>query len=228
MSARAVDQIIHHLRQAILRGVYPAGSRLPPERTLAENFKVNRLTLRAALAHLQAEGLLWARQGDGLHVLDWRETSGVDLIHHLADFGGIKILVSFLEMRRAMAAEAVALACQRASPPDLGRLRALAALQATETDLDRFIRRDLEFGRGVLRLADNLPMELLLNSVARLYLDHPEISAALLHDQTAIRASYLATIELIAHGDPELARTTVRQALEQIDQAALARLTPKT
>lgn len=44
------------LSEALLRGVYPPGSRLPGERVLCEQVRVSRSTLRLALSQLAAEG----------------------------------------------------------------------------------------------------------------------------------------------------------------------------
>jgi GntR family transcriptional regulator len=52
------------LTDEIQRGGRPAGSRLPPERALAEHFGVSRVTLRRALDELAATGVV-ARSGAG-------------------------------------------------------------------------------------------------------------------------------------------------------------------
>jgi GntR family transcriptional regulator len=58
------------LQEEIQRGGRPAGSRLPPERALAEHFGVSRVTLRRALDELAASGVV-ARAGAG-----WAVASG--------------------------------------------------------------------------------------------------------------------------------------------------------
>lgn len=221
---RAVDLAVEALRGAILAGLYPAGARLPAERNLAESMGINRLTLRAALAQLQTEGLVQPRQGDGVRVLDFRASAGVDLISHLMGIEEPGMIRGFLELRRAIAAEAVAMASVRARPKDVDALEALAELQATEVDRAAFVARDLEFARALLRIADNLAMELLLNTTERVYRARPEIADALHHDLNAVRASYFAVVALIRGGDPEVARRTVREALVAIDDKALVRL----
>jgi len=64
-------QAIHAvLRQRILDGEYAAGSKLPPQQELADEFGVTIMTLRQALANLDAEGLVWAARGKGTFVAD--------------------------------------------------------------------------------------------------------------------------------------------------------------
>jgi GntR family transcriptional regulator len=51
-------QIIAHIEQAIADGELEPGDRLPPERALAEEYGVSRMTVRQALQSLEARGLL--------------------------------------------------------------------------------------------------------------------------------------------------------------------------
>jgi DNA-binding GntR family transcriptional regulator len=56
-------QVSSTLRTAILRGIYPVGSRMPTEEALCERFKVSRHTIREALRQLRADGLIASRPG---------------------------------------------------------------------------------------------------------------------------------------------------------------------
>ena len=107
-------RIAAELAEAIARGVYPPGERLPSEHALAEQFGVNRHTIRRSLASLSSQGLLRVTQGSGTYV----EEFAVDLMlakrtrHHqsmaLAGMrGALRVLGS--ETVRATAAQARAL-----------------------------------------------------------------------------------------------------------------------
>ncbi len=54
----ASDRVRNGLTAQIRSGALAAGQRLPPERELAEQFKVSRMVVREALSALTAEGLL--------------------------------------------------------------------------------------------------------------------------------------------------------------------------
>ncbi|HWI61248.1 MAG TPA: GntR family transcriptional regulator [Symbiobacteriaceae bacterium] len=56
------------LRQAIESGAFPVGEAIPPERELIERYGVSRITVRQALADLEAEGYLLRRHGKGTYV----------------------------------------------------------------------------------------------------------------------------------------------------------------
>ncbi len=64
-------QAIHAvLRQRILDGDLAPGEQLPPQQGLADSFGVTLMTLRQAVAALEAEGLVWAARGKGTFVAD--------------------------------------------------------------------------------------------------------------------------------------------------------------
>jgi GntR family phosphonate transport system transcriptional regulator len=61
-------QIHEQLRNDILNGVLKPGGMLPTEHTLAEQFSVNRHTVRRAISALAEQGLVETRQGSGTYV----------------------------------------------------------------------------------------------------------------------------------------------------------------
>lgn len=62
-------QIYQQLRERILSGSLPPGTRLPPERHLAASLGVNRATVVQAYRELAADGLVAARVGSGTRVM---------------------------------------------------------------------------------------------------------------------------------------------------------------
>src|SRR5450631_1889322 len=75
-----VDAVADRLRGEILAGRLAPGVRLPSERELSLALGVNRLTLRAALARLEAMGLVTTRHGSGTEVAAWRERAGLEAL----------------------------------------------------------------------------------------------------------------------------------------------------
>ncbi|HTI13729.1 MAG TPA: PLP-dependent aminotransferase family protein [Dictyobacter sp.] len=64
------QQIYDHLREAILNGSLPAGSRLPSTRLLARNLGVSRTTVLVAFEQLLYEGYIRGSTGSGTYVED--------------------------------------------------------------------------------------------------------------------------------------------------------------
>lgn len=61
-------QLKEHLQTQIESGVYAAGTRLPSERQLAEDFNLSRMTARQAMQLLSQDGLTQSRVGKGTYV----------------------------------------------------------------------------------------------------------------------------------------------------------------
>lgn len=70
------NRIATQLTDGIARGMHEPGSRLPAEHALAEQFGVNRHTVRRALSSMAAQGLVRMVQGSGTYV----EEFAVDLV----------------------------------------------------------------------------------------------------------------------------------------------------
>jgi GntR family transcriptional regulator len=76
-------QIASRLRQAIARGEYKIGSRIPTEPEIGIRYRVSRITARQAVDALAREGLVTRKQGKGTFVTG-------PLVHHdLLDLRGI-------------------------------------------------------------------------------------------------------------------------------------------
>ncbi len=107
-----VSQISDALRQAILAGDYAPGDRLPSEARLTEAHQVSRTVVREALATLRSDGLIEARQGSGVYVLESEATQPTRHINGAA----LSSVLEMLEIRAPVEAQAARLAAQRRSP----------------------------------------------------------------------------------------------------------------
>lgn len=62
------DQVLEILIERIVNGVYPPGSKLPPENELREEFNVSRSTIRTAVSRLEDRKLVHRQRGVGTFV----------------------------------------------------------------------------------------------------------------------------------------------------------------
>ena len=65
-------QLKQVLQDGIERGMYKPGDRLPSELELIRQYGISRITVRQALAELEAEGLIVRRHGKGTYVAERR------------------------------------------------------------------------------------------------------------------------------------------------------------
>jgi GntR family transcriptional repressor for pyruvate dehydrogenase complex len=228
-----VDAVVERIRGEILSGRLAAGSRLPSERELSLALGINRLTLRAALARLEAMGLVLTRHGAGTIVASWRERAGLDALGALArglpkdDPARGELLAAILEVRRVLAAEAVALAARRATAEDIAGMRAIAEAQRHNLhDPVAMARGDVAFQRAVVRAAGNVGLELILNTFARFPDEHPDLVAQLYDAPQHTLNHYPLVIGLIEARDDRAARDLVRSALEAVDEELVRRHSP--
>ncbi|HEY8080348.1 MAG TPA: GntR family transcriptional regulator [Labilithrix sp.] len=225
-----VDAVADRLRNEILAGRVAAGSRLPSERELSLALGVNRLTLRAALARLEAMGLVSTRHGSGTEVASWRERAGLEALAMVlsslqtGEPAWVELLTSLLEVRRILVSEAIALAAVRHTEEDLAQMRAIAKDLATRIhDPLAFAKGDLMFQRAVIRATRNVGLELMLNSFVRFPEELPDLVAQLYDRRDESIALYDAVIELVKAGDGAAARTAALMAFAAIDEDWLKR-----
>jgi DNA-binding FadR family transcriptional regulator len=217
---RAVDLIVEQLRSDILDGTYPAGSCLPAERKLAEALHVNRLTLRSALSHLEAEGLLLPRHGQGVIVLDYKKTGSIDLVAYIQDN---TVLNDLFALRKSLAAEALAGACEEATINDVNRLRTIAKRQEQTEDPMAFLDGDLHFMQVLVGSSKNLVLQLLFNSFEKITRSRPEITLKMLDNKQQACSSYQALLSLIKLRDPHMARRAILGYLTESDQETFSK-----
>lgn len=240
--ATVVDAITEQLRTGILSGAFPAGALLPPERALAERFGVNRLTLRAALARLEALGLVQAQHGTGTVVRDFRSHGVLETLPQLlrvrmellegtqegtaeATEAYLTLARDVLELRRIIAAEAVALAAVRHTKEDIEQFqKAVAAQEPRIDDVLAFAEGDLEVARTVVRATRNLGLELLFNTIVRLPSQDPTLARAMYPRPKQQFVHYEVLLGLLLSREPERARVVMREALEAFDRLTLARV----
>ena len=127
------ERVASHLRADIVAGRYAPAAQIPTESKLAAGYGVSRTVVREAVSRLKSEGLLASRQGSGVFVQNNApmRTLRIDATASRS----ASAVLHIVELRRAIEAEAAALAAERHSARDLNRLR--AALR----DLDRSVAR---------------------------------------------------------------------------------------
>jgi DNA-binding FadR family transcriptional regulator len=128
----AFEETVERLLTVIKLGMIPAGDRFPPERELAAQLGISRLTLREALAELQKAGYVSVRRGrlGGTFVTYTPPAPGREQVRRLAREDGAK-LADALTFRLAVEAGAAEILAQT-----LGGAEPRAALGAARAGPD--------------------------------------------------------------------------------------------
>ncbi len=146
------DVVFNTLRQAILTGELKPGERLM-EIHLANKLGVSRTPIREAIRKLELEGLVTMIPRRGAEVAQITEKSMNDV----------------LEVRRAMDALCVELACERISEEELSQLRTACDNfeQMVKTkDVKKIARADVELHDIILRATGNSRLIQLVNNLS--------------------------------------------------------------
>src|SRR3954463_7619842 len=124
--ARASSAIAEQIRTAIVTGRVKQGDRLSPERELASQFGVSRVTVRDALRSLEAMGLIAVKVGarGGAFVT---APTGSKVAQTMSDMMMMSATTpeDIVEARLIVELGTVTLACSRASDEDIAHLREL-------------------------------------------------------------------------------------------------------
>src|SRR4051795_8456691 len=125
--SRASTAIVSQIRTAIVTGQLEQGQRLAPERGLAEQFGVSRVTVRDALRALEAMGLVEVRVGARGGAFVTVPTGSV-VGQTMSDMMIMKAITpeDVVEARLVVELGTVTLACARATDDDLAELQDLA------------------------------------------------------------------------------------------------------
>ncbi len=115
---RLADQLYGQLLEGIVSGQLNEGDKLPSENQISRTYDVSRPVIREALQRLQADGLVYSRQGAGTFVKS-RPPEGLIQFAEPSDVAG---LLRCFEARLPFEGAAAALAAQRATPEDIKRI----------------------------------------------------------------------------------------------------------
>lgn len=206
------DEIADLLRGRIHRGELSTGDRLPAERDLALTLAVGRLTLRGALAKLQAEGYLEARRGatGGNFVTELSEPYARWLRRMRENLGDLDDLI---EYRLAVERRAVKLAAVRADESDLERMATAIAMLDAAADAETFRVADSEFHTAIAE-ASGSPRLLAAIEDARGELFAPTDQLRYDNHIDTSRVQHLAIFEALKRGDGDAAAEAVEVHLQ--------------
>ena len=173
--ARASSSIADQIRQAIVTGRLAQGERLPPERELAEQFGVSRVTVRDALRALEAMGLIEVRVGarGGAFVT---VPTGAIVGQTMSDMMMMSAVTpeDIVEARLVVELGTVTLACARAGDEDLRLLSDLSERSVAAIAAKRYTREmSWDFHALVAQAAHNGAIEGLTQSFRSSLSMHP-------------------------------------------------------
>lgn len=212
---RLHEGVVEALALAIIQGELARGQPLPVDAALVERFSVSRTVIREALQALSDRGLVDIRHGSGTYVTSpdrWRllDPSIVRLLERTETFA--LFAQDLVDVRRMFESEAAALAAERATPEEIGRLREIVAdMKLSEENAERYTVLDVDFHTTIIDASHNNIMRGIRDQLASILTAMMRIrqKATLAHG----RAHSTAMHELILTGIEERRPEHTRSAM---------------
>lgn len=209
------QQVAGAIASAITDGQYPIGSRLPSERDLAEEFGVSRPTVREAMIALEIRGLVEARHGSGIYVMEGAEAGAPPLD---LDIGAFELT----EARRLFEGEACALAASVITDEELAELETILADMVGENSLATSIgeQADRRFHLTIARATRNTAIFMVVETLWDIRYRSPLCAAMLTRArQVGVRPlieDHREILDALIQRDPAAARQVMRAHLGRV------------
>ena len=213
------DEAIEKIKDMIVRGELGPGSRLPPEKDLAERLGLSRSSMREAVKALEVIRVLDVRRGDGTYVTSLEPKLLLEAISFVVDLHDDDSLLEIFAVRRVLESHATGLAAQQAGDEDVAALDAEISGVDPDTDIESLVEHDVRFHSTIARLAGNDYLASLLDSLtsqtvrARVWRGLTQAGAV---ERTL--TEHRAILDAIADRDAELATSIAQVHIAGIER----------
>lgn len=205
MSVGLSAKIFDKIRRAIISGVYPIGSKVPPERELAERYGASRFAVREAMAMLSQNGFVETRPQSGTYVKDFYSDGSLDtLVQTLRIRRAIdrRTLVSLLRFRVAVETSAASEAATRMTVNDLAYLAANLERKGDNlSNVEVLTECDYDFHYKIISASGNIISKLVFQTFKPIYSFFTEFYYSLTGTPEASLALNLKLLEALKQGD---------------------------
>ncbi len=173
--------VVEKIREAIKRGDFEPGSKLPSIQELSNKLRVGRSSIREGLRQLQIVGIVTIEPGKGTFVREkfdvniLSESIGYLLTLHQPD------VLHLMEARKIIERGTVALAAEKASEDESEKLCNLLERMKKELDNpDAFAKSSVQFHTTIAKASRNPLLPIFFNSVHELLVREQQAVASLL------------------------------------------------
>lgn len=215
---RVHETIVARIEELIRSGEFRCGDRLPPERKLAELFRVSRHAVREAIRALEERQLVKSHIGNGTYVLEGDEASIVEPLAQAIGLGKNKLREIF-EVRMLLEPQIAALAARTATAADLDKLHELLETQRRQVACGSSTAEiDDAFHHHLARATGNEVLTEVLNQLHGILAESR--SEPLQSPKRAERSlrTHSRILKALEEGNQELAAREMRHHLQQIEQ----------
>ena len=214
-TGRLADQVSEQLKEAILRGRYQTGDKIPSEHQLVSIFGVSRVIVREAIRNLERSGLIEIKRGPtgGAFVQPVRHDAVSQIVQDL--FRHAKGTVDhIMEVRLQIEPIVARLAAERATRGDI-RMLEEAIEGHPESPGKEYVASNINFHRLLADCAHNPIYHILVN----ILMDFTEALIFRLKQEDLVlhdTVSHNKLLKLVRQGDAAKTQEIMRSHLEDI------------
>jgi GntR family transcriptional regulator, hexuronate regulon transcriptional repressor len=214
------QKVANAIAASIQSGLYPPGERLPPERELAEKLDVSRPTIREALIALEIRGIVEARRGSGIYVIQAAPAQAAAANDDL-DVGPFEVS----EARRLFEGESAALAAAIITDEELAELEKLLEAIGANVDNELGERADRDFHIAIAEATQNPAIATVVETLWDMRYRSP--LCKLMFDRARRAGSkprlddHREIFDALKARDPKAARSAMRAHLDRVINALL-------
>jgi len=207
--AGITELVVQRIKELLGRGELKAGSRLPPERELADMLHISRPSLRTALKALSVMGVIHAKPGAGTYIAKSLPEVFTEPMHFMTLINNTSVEELF-EARLIIEAGLAELAAERASESDIAALiEEVEEMKAKTGDPEEFLKHDVRFHQAMARAANNKLMGGVMDTVAQLLFHIRRQTIARANDLEAAIEWHEKIITAMQKHDPKRAKDTI-------------------
>lgn len=168
------DLFVDEMKRMILTGELKAGTKLAPERQLADESGVSLAVVNAAITRLTSLGLLKVKPRKGVFVADYVREGNLDTLKEVVEFSGGKlgpeIIIPVAACRRGIETGAAREACRNISDEDLEVLSGLLDKAADPENIDDMPQMAFDFYHNIAIAGKNPYYPMIIRSFESMYL----------------------------------------------------------
>ncbi len=216
---RLYNTVARSILELIEKGIYPAGSRLPAERSLAEQFNVSRVTVRQALVALQARGKIDIKTGSGVYVLEASDPGN----ENLSRINAFEVT----EARSLFESEVAALAALNITDEELDELSGYIEKMATNNPDDEAAAElaDRDFHLTIAAASRNSAARHIVELLWKLRTELPKVKevydSVCLEDTSQRGDEHMEIHIALRNRDPAAARMAMRKHFARLLESML-------
>ena len=217
---RVYVEVARRLEQFIVERMKP-GDMLPPERELAESFRVSRSSIRDAIRRLELVGMVEPRQGVGTMV---RELSTDNLVNPLTTVlvQKRKHVVELLDVRKMLEPPLASRAASHASASDIAELEDILRRQDEKVRRsEAAIDEDSEFHYTIAMASDNSVVLKVLDVLMELLRETRERLLQVEGRPQKSLAGHRRILSAIKRHDALAAELAMRRHIEEVSEIVL-------